>query len=84
MIAVHSMELFDADEKSPLKDDRWPDILAAIALEEYDENKVSSYLEEQGREDLKDALMKKVQTLIEKVKIYSKWEPGFTTILKSW
>jgi hypothetical protein len=68
----------------PLKDDRWPDILAAIALEEYDENKVSSYLEEQGREDLKDALMKKVQTLIEKVKTETLWLPGFTTFIRSW
>jgi len=68
----------------PLKDDRWPDILAAIALEEYDENKVSSYLEEQGREDLKDALMEKVQTLIKKVKTETLWLPGFTTFIRSW
>lgn len=77
-------DLFDADEKSPLKDDRWPDILAAIALEEYDENKVSSYLEEQGREDLKEALMEKVQTLIKKVKTETLWLPGFTTFIRSW
>jgi len=82
---IAKLKLYDLfDVVGPLKDDRWPDILAAIALEEYDENKVSSYLEEQGREDLKDALMEKVQSLIGKVKIYSKWEPGFTTILKSW
>lgn len=68
----------------PLKDDRWPDILPAIALDEYDENEVSSYLKKEGREDLEDALMEKVRSLKEKVKTFSKWEPGFTTMLKSW
>lgn len=79
------LELYNLfDVSGPLKDDRWPDILAAIALDEYDENKVSSYLEKQGRENLKDALMEKVRSLKEKVKTFSKWEPGFVTILRSW
>lgn len=79
---LKSHDIFDVN--GPLKDDRWPDILAAVAFDGYDETKVSSYLEEQGREDLKDALMEKVQSLKEKVKPYAAWPAGWTTILRSW
>lgn len=79
-------ELFNPDP--PLYDDRWADILAAIALNEYDDKKVFEYLETNNSpnspEWLFSSLRRFIDALREQVDEASQWLPGYTTFMRSW